>query len=198
MADALTLSRRDLDAPGAPWAVVDRAHPDDVGDLWAQVTGTGHPVLWRVAGGERPEYVATGPWALTPPSGEDDVWSSEWLRDVPPFALAFACRALACELLFAMTPAVVRAFDALSDWWSGDDVDLVAPRGRINCALAATRKPKAVEAGLVVYGAIAAAARHDDRSEVFHRLGSARCSARMAVRGIDTRAVILRALGVRP
>lgn len=62
-----TLARRDLDARGAPWVVVDSAHPDDVGDLYELVVGTGHPVLWRVGTPERVEgWCCTGPWELTP------------------------------------------------------------------------------------------------------------------------------------
>ena len=197
---SLTLTRRDLDARGAPWAVVDTAHPDDVGDLWAQVTGTGHPVLWRIGTPERVEgWCCTGPWEVR---SEDDV-------RVGADAEALVSPVLARELARAVEPlgtaASRKALAFVDRWLAGGEVaeQLSEALERLSDVRhgrwvreGETRKVLAMTAA---WFATRAALRAGDRLSALDGLGMTRryFDRIPAADRPEARAVILRALGVR-
>lgn len=205
----LTLARRDLAARGAPWAVVDEALPENVGDLWAQVTGTGHPVLWRIGTTARvEEWCCTGPW------GEGEALAAEKLGPpgdrVPVLACVVAAREIARAAEEWMGNGSRRALLPTDRWLSGEATldDLRAANARAHSAWAQTRGRRlpdewvrAAQIATSATGAAASAAEPErllfHASLVRHGLYAAHVAAGRYVK-VDTRAVILRALGVRP
>lgn len=192
----LRLARRDLAARGAPWVVVDDAHPDDVGDLRELIEGTGHPVLWRVGGDGLPEFAVTGPWVLTPPEAVGP-WALEWLAAVPPEPLAVACYAAARRCAGAMTPAAHRSFAALGEWWSGGKENPVPLLRTLGGCIDRSRRPASLRSALAAYHAVDAALWPASPLAVTHRLSSILTELLWLRPAADTRAVILRALGAR-
>lgn len=198
-----TLTRRDLAAVGAPWSLVDTAHADDVGDLWAQIVGTGHPVLWRIAGGERVEgWCCTGPWRVREAVEGDALvicGLTGW-RSLERGAFNLV-RAEVARIVAHLAPEGSREALAYLDLFleSGDPyaagsaaICAGAAFGSIDCPDTDDEYIAADAILQAVDGSLGATVAEVERIPVERR-----CDPQRPHALTDTRAVILRALGVR-